>query len=346
MIWKKKKFWGTIIAVALLAFCVKDIRLEELRDLSGRINYFYLIPAVICSFLFVILKAMRWRIMVRPQKTLAFGQAVSLYSAGQVINIVMPALTGQVGRMFLFARAEGLRKTFVFSTIVLEILLDAVTMVIFLLLTSLAFVFPEEYRSASYVIGIATTATLVALYLMLHYQTKLESLGRRCLRERWPGAYITTTKFMRSFTKGIELLRSSQHMAGSLLLSAAYWAAHVFVVFFLFKSFNLGLPLAAAAIVMLINTLALMVPITPGNAGTFEVAVSTSLAAFSVGRSDAVMFAIALHLLDIVPLWIMGAGFLKSKKVTIREIQAEHDEDNVLDRVTQEGLLGEEESKI
>jgi len=345
-IWKKKTFWGTLIAVALLAYCVKDITFDEVASLSHRINYIYLLPAVICSFLFVALKGMRWRVMVQPQKKIPWLRAVSLYAAGQVINIIMPALTGQVGRMFLFAKMEGLRKTFVFSTIVLEILFDAVTLVIFLLLTSLAFVFPDRYRSASYIISIATVATVIMLYLLLHFRDQLEGLGQKWFRERWPGFYISLKKFMRSFTKGIELLRSSQHLFGSLGLSLAYWTAHVFVVFFLFRSFDFGLPLGAAAMVMLINTLALMVPITPGNAGTFEVAVSTSLTAFGVGRSDAVLFALALHLLDIAPLWGLGAGFMRYKKVSLKEIKERHEDDHVFDQVSENGVLVEKEETL
>ncbi len=195
-------------------------------------------------------------------------------------------------------------------------------------------------------ISIATFSALALLYLLLHFQGQLEALGQKWFRERWPGFYISLKKFMRSFTKGMELLRSSQHLFTSLGLSLGYWAAHVFVVFFLFKSFDFGLPLGAAAMVMLINTLALMVPITPGNAGTFEVAVSTSLTAFGVGRSDAVLFALALHLLDLAPLWGLGAGFMRYKKVSLAEIKSQHEDDHMLDQVNENGVLVEKEESL
>jgi len=95
--------------------------------------------------------------------------------------------------------------------------------------------------------------------------------------------------------------------------------------------------------VMIINTIALMVPITPGNAGTFEVAVSTSLAAFSVDKSEAVLFALALHILDVLPLWVMGMAFLKSKKVSIREIRAQHRDKRLTNEVDENGDLVEKE---
>jgi len=340
---KNKRLWGAIIAVALLAFCVKDIRLQDLESLGLRMNPWFGIPAVLCTFLFVIAKALRWKTMLATHKKIGVGRVITLYSAGQILNISMPALTGQVGRMFLFARREGLRKTFVFSTIVLEVIFDALSLVIFLLATSVAFVFPEEYRYMSIVLAAVTILVLVGLYLVLTYQGKLEDYGRRHLRPRWPGPYIGMKKFIRSFTKGIETLRSTQHIIGSLVYSLLSWLGHALAIWFLLKSFGYDLPLAAAASVMIINTLALMIPITPGNAGTFEVAVSTSLVAFSVGRTDAVLIAVALHLLDLLPIMILGAAFLQAEKVTLKELKSEHEETSILDEVSEEGVLVQEE---
>lgn len=346
MLLKSKQFWGTLIAIALLAYCVKDVKVEELRTLSQRVDYLYLAPALACAFLFMIFRALRWQLMVSQHKRIKPSRAIALYSAGQVLNIVMPVLTGQVGRLFLFARKEGLRKTFVFSTIVLEVLFDALTLVIFLLLTSLAFVVPDSYRSAGIVIAVVTVTVLILFYMMLQFQGRLEDVGRRRLRNRWPSLYVGVLKFMRSFAKGIETLRSSQHFFGTFGYSLASWTAHTLVIYFLFKSFGLELPFAAAATVMIVNTLALMIPVTPGNAGTFEVAVSTSLSAFAVGRSDAVLFAVALHILDLLPVFAFGLSFLHMERLSIKEIKLQHEDDMILDRVSENGTLIESEEKV
>ncbi len=329
-----------------MAFCLKDVTLSEIRELVHRINYVYFLPSVVCTFLFVIFRGLRWRLMVAQQKKISIGRAVTLFSAGQILNVVMPALTGQVGRMFLFAKKEGLRKTFVFSTMVLEVLFDAISLIIFLFLTSLAFAFPPEYRSLSIILSLVTLGLLVLLYLTLHFQHRLEEFGRRHYRERWPSFYIGIKKFIRSFTKGIELLRSSQHLLGSLFFSLFSWVFHVLVIYFLFLSFGFRLPIASAAAVMIINTLALMIPITPGNAGTFEVAVSTSLKAFSVGHSDAVLFSIALHLLDLLPVYLMGFIFLHFEKISLKEIKSQHEDERLLDRLSEDGMLVEKEERV
>ncbi|MCB2229327.1 flippase-like domain-containing protein [bacterium] len=339
---KKKQFWGALIAIALLGYCVKDVRISEIQALSQRLNFWYVIPALLSSFLFQILRGLRWRLMISHQTPIRIIQGASLYAAGQVLNTIMPVLTGQVGRMILFARKTGLRKTFIFSNIVLEVLFDAVSLIVFLLITSLAFAFPDDYRSVSYVIVGVTGMLLILLYLILQYRESLEELGTRWFRGRWPGFYITLKKFLRSFTKGIELLKSSQHMAGTLAYSLSSWFFHVLVVYFLFKSFGIDLDFAVAAAVMIINSIVLMIPITPGNAGTFEVAVSTVLAAFAVGRSDAVLFALALHLIDLLPIFILGLSYLHYQRISIKEFRAQ-EEAALFDHISEDGTLIEEE---
>jgi uncharacterized membrane protein YbhN (UPF0104 family) len=81
-------------------------------------------------------------------------------------------------------------------------------------------------------------------------------MARRHLRDRWPSVYIVIKKFVRSFTKGIELLKSTHHFSRSMLYSIVSWLSHTLVVYFLFKSFGFGLPFASAALVMVINTIA------------------------------------------------------------------------------------------
>jgi glycosyltransferase AglD len=342
--WKKKQFWGSLIAIILLGYCLKDIRLEDVRRLYERVNFYYLIPALVMEFALIIFKAVRWKTIVEKVKRIKFFRVLFLFSAGQVLNIIMPALTGQVGRLLLFSRKENLSKSYVFSTIVIEILFDSISMFLFIFALSItSFVIPPEYRPASLIIGIATAVLIILLYLILHFQEGIGRIGRKVMRGRWPGLYITLKKFSNSFTKGIELLRSSQYFFRTLLLSVGSWAAHAAVVYFLFKAFGFELPFIAAIVVMVINTVALMIPITPGNAGTFELAVVAALLAFRINKSDAVLFALALHILDMIPIFVMGFLFLHSERMSIKELEDAGGKGQFMEQMEEAGLLGKED---
>jgi uncharacterized protein (TIRG00374 family) len=333
-VFKKKHFWGTVIAIILLGYCVKDISLTDAQKLIRKVNFYYFIPAIFMEYLMIFLKAFRWKTIVEKTKNIKFPRVLSLYSAGQVLNIVLPALTGQVGRLLLFSKKENLSKSYIFSTIVIEVLFDSISLLIFILiLSTVSFVLPPEYSSVSYVIAFATISLFVLLYLILHFKDEIGSVGRRLMRGRWPGLYITLKKFSYSFTRGIDLLRSSHYFFRTLLFSLLAWAAHVLVIYYLFKSFGFDLPLVSAILVMVINTLALLIPITPGNAGTFELVVVAALLAFGIVKSDAVLFALALHILDLLPIFTMGMFFFHSERLSIKEIEAEGEKEELLGQV-------------
>jgi len=334
---KKKEVWGSIIAIGILAFCFKDLRWSEIKELADRANYYYFGLALIAEFLLIISKGVRWRVIVEPHKILPLTRTTFLYAAGQVLNISMPALTGQVGRVMLFAKKANLTKSYVFSTVLVEVLFDAMSLLFIIFLLSMASItkFPEEYRSASYIITIATVSIFALLYLVLTFKDKIGSWGKKTIRPRWPGFYITIKKFALSFTQGISLLKSTKYFMRTLFLSLAGWFFHIIAVYYLFYSFGFELQsfLITAMIIMVINTLALMIPITPGNAGTFEIAVVAPLVAFGIAKSDAVLFALALHIADFVPIFVMGFMFLKREKTSLKEIQEESEHEEIMENV-------------
>ena len=340
---KNKQFWGVLIALILLAYCLKDIQASDLRELWARMDLTYALPAIAASFGYVITRGVRWKLLLSQQKKIPGVRAVTLYAAGQVLNVIMPALTGQVGRVFLFARKEVLSKSLIFSTVVLEILFDAVALILVIIFGSAIVVIPSKYDIAGIVLVVATAMGVAILYLLLHFHERLEAACRRRLASRWPGVFVGLKKFLRSFVKGIELLKSSGHLVGGLALSLLQWMFHLLVIYFLFMSFGLDIPLAGAAIVMIVNTIVLLVPITPANAGTFEVAVSTSLRAFSVGQTDAVLCALALHLIDILPIVVLGLIFFRVDRMSLRDIKRSHGDDIIFDRISEEGVFVEDE---
>ncbi len=330
---KRKELWGSIIALVLLAYILYDVGLQDLRSVSKKANFYYMIPALLAQFAVAIIKSIRWRTIVHKTQVLKFSLAIPLWSAGQVINFALPALTGQVGRVLLFSKNTGLKKSFVFSTLLLELMFDAIVLIILVIIASMAFAFPSEYRSVSYIIAGITLVGFILLYLLLQYRDRLEAIGERTIKKRRPGLYIALKKFARSFSRGISLLQSTNYCIKTFLLSAAAWICHLLVVYFIFMSFGFDLPFIVALAVLVINTIAVLIPITPLNAGTFEIAVIAPLIAFGIPKSEAALYSISLHLINFIPIFILGWFFLRADKDALEEIKKEG-KGELLDEVT------------
>lgn len=318
--WKSKEFWGGVVGIGLLVFCLKDIRLSTLDELWSRVNLVYLIPAALFSILYQVFRAFRWRLLVAQQLPVAHAASLPIFGVCSFFSVAMPALTGQVAKLIFLSKRLHLRKSFIFSTMFMEILFDAVSLVFFIILTSAAFVFPSEYRDIGIVVSSVTISVLICMYLILHFREAINRSCRALLRERWPVVYIVIRRFLHSFTKGLTLLKHARNFFGTMSYSLLSWLAHLLVIYFLFLAFGFKLPVVATSVLMIVNTIVLMIPVAPGNAGTFEFAVSRSLSLFSIPISDGVLFALCLHLIDFLPIVMFGSWYLRTQKQPLAEL--------------------------
>lgn len=317
---RKKRFWGALIAIGILIFLFYDLDIPQTVEVARKLNVWYLIPALCCTTLLTVFKTTRWMTIVSRIRTVLFWPTLCLYATSQMIGVLLPALTGQAGRVILFSKKGNFTKTYAFSTIFLEVALDGAGLLVLMLLSSTVFVFPAQYRSISYVIGAAMLVLFAVFYASLHYQGALERIGHNRLRRRWPRTYLILRKFLRSFNDGISIMKSADKISVTALYTFLSWFMHIAAIYFLFRMFGLGLPAWAAVIVIIINYLALMVPITPGNLGSFQLAVVAGLNLFAVEKTVAVLFSVMLYAVDMLPIIALAICFLLKEKFSISEI--------------------------
>jgi uncharacterized protein (TIRG00374 family) len=110
------------------------------------------------------------------------------------------------------------------------------------------------------------------------------------------------------FIDGLAVFREAKLAAQAIGLSFCIWLLEVamFVLFGL--AFGIHLSMPAWMLIMVAANMVSSIPITPSNIGTYELAVVELVKALGVPAGDAVAFAIATHIFNIV--WITGAGFV------------------------------------
>lgn len=322
---RKKQFWGALIAGGILIFLFYDLNIPRTIEVAQDLRFIYLIPGLISGGLIIVFKTLRWRTIVSKIGNVIFWPTLSLYSTSQIIAVLLPALTGQAGKVLLLSKKGNFSKTYVLSTILLEIALDGAGLIGLMLICSSVFVFPHEYHFISYIIAGATVLVLVLFYASLHFQDALERFFYYRIRPRSARLFLVFRKFLRSFNDGISVMKSTDKLFVVSFFTAAAWLSHIGAIFFLFKMFNLELPFFAAVVVIIINYLALMVPITPGNLGSFQLAVVAALNIFSVPKTEAVLFSILLYLIDMIPLLVLSSFFLFKEHFSIFDISEDEE---------------------
>src|SRR5262245_56907682 len=90
-------------------------------------------------FLNLAIRALRWQYLLEPLGAASFSNAFRATAVGFAASAVLPARAGEVIRPYFLARQEDMSATGAFATVILERLLDLVTVLILLAVFVVAF---------------------------------------------------------------------------------------------------------------------------------------------------------------------------------------------------------------
>jgi uncharacterized protein (TIRG00374 family) len=316
----------TVFALALVAgllalfFHNVDLWRVAAEILRARPRWLALSLATMLANLAI--RAWRWQFLLEPLGRPTFGNAFRATAVGFAATSVLPARAGEVIRPYFLARTERhqerMTATGAFATIILERLLDTITVLI--LLASFVFVFGREHRVSSPVAftavqwagGIAGLAAAMALGLLFILAGDPGRLGRVMLRlaQVLPSALAgLIAKIAEKFARGLGAIRRPSRLLLSLLLSVPLWLSICLGIWSVTMAFGFDVPFTGSFLLVAVLVLGVAVP-TPGAVGGFHEAFRVATTVFfAVPDDSAVAAAIVLHLFSIVPSLLLGLLF-------------------------------------
>jgi uncharacterized protein (TIRG00374 family) len=328
-LWGYRKFWGIPVALIVLVIVLRDIHLPRVWETVKGLKPQYLLLVLAFELLIPVFRAARWRVIIAAHRPVKFLRVFSVYTIGVLANFLLPLLAGVAIRLWLLARRVRVPKTFAFSTMLLEVLFDAFSLIIFMYAVSFIFRFPESFvRIESIVFG-GVIFFFTLFYLSLLHRRWFFGLPEKFLSHLPERIRSKVGRLFTSFTAGLSSLRSFRHFALVVLFSLFSWTCQAGVIYGLNFAFGYALPPYAAVLVMIINTLAIMIPITPGNVGVFQLATLFSLGLFGVSKEEALSFGIVLHFFDILPAALFGSYFMVREHVTVEELEKQAPKEDV-----------------
>ena len=231
-----------------------------------------LLAAVLVTGLTYVLRALRWQYLLAPIGHTHFGNAFRATVIGFAATFLLPARAGEVIRPYLLARREGLPGTAAFATIILERLLDLVTV----LLLFAFFVLTADPASTSAApaamervkVGglIAAAGGVAALAVAFAAAGHPERLGRWALRiERVLPARLAriVASFVETFTQGLAVMRQPRRLLVSFALSIPLWMSIAAGIWLTSQAFHITFRYVGSFLVMTILVVGVAMP-TPG----------------------------------------------------------------------------------
>lgn len=304
------------LTVVLVAVFLRNANLSRVWDVMRTANPALVGVGVVCVFLSYVLRAVRWQVMLAPLGPTRFSVALRATTIGFAASFILPARAGEVLRPWLLARREGLDASAVFATIIVERMLDLVTVLTLLAVFLLAF---DPGLSALDAAAFATVraggfaaagAAVVGLGVLFMFASRPALLGRTvAMATAWLPAKlrITVAGMAAAFAGGLAVVREPSHLARALAWSFVLWLLIAAQTWIVSVALGVNLPPSGSLLLVALLVVGVAVP-TPGAVGGFHEAYRIGATSFfGVDNDHAVSAAIVLHAVGFVPTLIAGA---------------------------------------
>jgi len=280
-----------IAACAIVALPRADLR-EVGRSLAGA-SPGLLALAMVANLASLAAHAARWRAVVRaPGVQVRWRDSVAALVAGFAAGIVLPARGGDVLRAHLLARRAGLNTSSVLVASGLDYVVGTVALVVLLAGLVVSAPLPGWVAPGLGIITALATAGVAAAWFLRPRRAAARGAG--------------VVGFVARLRAGLEAVHAPRALLAALAWAIAGWAAEVAIALATLAALGLPATFTTAALAVVAASAAAAVALAPGNAGSFELATAVTLAGVGVPRDPALAFAVAFHLVHLVPVAVLG----------------------------------------
>jgi uncharacterized protein (TIRG00374 family) len=297
---------GLLLSAGFGYLAFRDVDLRELGESIAGANHLYLLPAGTTLAAGVAVRALRWQVLFRRRRRPPFRLVLNALLISYLFNTILPARPGELARIQVLGKRANISRAEVLTTVVLERFYD-----LFVLITLLAlaapFLPPVDWLAAALALGAVLGAGLVAAALLVW---RFGRRGARLLLQ--PLRLLPRISEERvdalagSVVEGLAGVRGAKAASEALALTFLSWLFLGLSGWLLLRGVGIEEGFAAAALVLVATNLVLVLPSSPAGVGAFEGAAVVALAAYGVGREEALSFALILHALNALPSIVAG----------------------------------------
>jgi len=319
---KRWQFWvGVLISAVFLYFALREQNLSQVWEALQTAHYMWLLPGIAVYFLGVWVRTWRWHYLLRPLKKIPTGRLFPIVTIGYMGNNIYPARAGEILRVAILKRHEGVAIPASLATIIVERIFDAVVMLMFVFLN-----FRELARlsgSQVSILGVsirdfAVAGTVIAVGILVVFLLAAMFPFTTERIVRWTIARIIPERFREKalgvcmrFLSGLESLRSPQEALMIFVTSAIIWLLETGKYWFVMQAFEFPVQVSFFGLMLMngIVNLATTLPSAPGYVGTFDLPGIALLQSYGVPGPIAAGYTFVLHAALWLPITLLGAYY-------------------------------------
>lgn len=320
----------SVLAIALFAWFLRHANLADVWVQVRRARLDLLMAGFAVVVLSYLIRAYRWQYLLRPIGPTRFRTAFRTTVIGFAALGILPARAGDVLRPYLLARQEGLSMSATLATIVMERVLDLITVLALLALYVWGLADPARLpavllRAIEVSAALAGAAALVLMILMWVLATHPERVGRLVFRAARVLPHAMADRLgglARTFSGGFAVAREPRALAAAMAWSFPLWLAIAGEAWLVTIAFGIDMPFAGTFLLQALLVIGVSVP-TPGGVGSYHEAYRIGVTAFFGAANDAaVAAALVTHAISYVPVVLAGVIFMAQDGLSVGGLKA------------------------
>src|SRR5436190_4336001 len=303
------------VAAALVVVFLRNVDLRGVVTAILQARVRWLVVSLVAAVLSIVIRALRWQYLLEPLGHASFANAFRATAVGFAASSILPARAGEVIRPYFLARHENMTATGAFATIILERVLDVLTVLV--LLASSVFVFdrgvgaanPTAFAAMKWAGATALGGSMAALVVMFVLAGDPGRIGRWMTRlERAVPSTLAGLigRVAEKFSRGLGAVRKPGRLLVALVWSFPLWLSIAAGLWAVALAFHIDVPFTGSFLLVAVLVIGVAVP-TPGAIGGFHEAFRLGATMFFGAPDDAAVgAAIVAYLVSIGPVLLLG----------------------------------------
>ena len=323
---------GILISILFLYLILRNVNFNELATALKQANYWWLLPNIFFVVFAMFQRAERWKYMLRPIAEVPYKKLLAATCVGFMANNVLPLRLGEFVRAYSLSKQEPkITKSASLATIFVErMVFDLLALLLILAVVLIITPIPVDSSfkmGALLSLAIAILGFLLAAGIVLRPERagKVISNYLFFLPE---GAKEKVNQIVLKFSRGLLFLRDWRQTIIVSGHTIFLWLCMGISNIFVFKAFGFDLPIVASYVLLVVVSISILIPSSPGFIGVYHGGVVWTLNFFNISHNNAVSCAIVLHAAQFIPITLMGFYYLRKEHLSLKQLESEALDEN------------------
>ena len=313
------KWFKLLISIIIsgigLYYSFSKVNIQELLIHLFSVNKLWLFVGSSLLILSVIIRAIRWQVMIESIDRVKINHLFSATIIGYFGNAIFPFRLGELLRAYAISKQSKIQTATAFGTILTERLIDMAGLVLTMLFFTFLHPISSQNKQIMFILGLITFLGFIFVFLLINKKTNISNYFKKN-----PGVK-NLIHLINNFLDGLTALKEIKHFWKIAFLTILMWFIYYLITWTVNLATGIGLNWIGVGIVLLFTSLAIAIPAAPSAIGTYHAATIYVLTEiFLFNRLESQSFAVLLHFVGFIPLISLGAIFFIRSSVSIKDV--------------------------